>query len=68
MSFQLVEKLSVKSPDGPTKIKILNTIAEEHNVRWEPKSFGENDVKSSHDFQVGFTLCEWLFAFFYVTV
>ncbi|KAF7819712.1 IST1-like protein [Senna tora] len=49
----LVEKLSAKAPDGPTKIKILNAIAEEHNVTWEPKSFGENDVKSSHDLQIG---------------
>ncbi|KAK7245507.1 hypothetical protein RIF29_40353 [Crotalaria pallida] len=41
----LVEKLSVKAPDGPTKIKILTAIAEEHNIKWEPKSFGENDGK-----------------------
>ncbi|KAG5142698.1 hypothetical protein JHK82_018393 [Glycine max] len=49
----LVEKLSAKAPDGPTKIKILAAIAEEHNIKWEPKSFGENDVKSSQDFLVG---------------
>ncbi|TKY44529.1 IST1-like protein [Spatholobus suberectus] len=53
LSFQLVEKLSVKAPDGPTKIKILAAIAEEHNIKWEPKSFGENDVKSSQDLLVG---------------
>ncbi|KAF7813907.1 dentin sialophosphoprotein-like isoform X1 [Senna tora] len=45
----LVEKLSAKAPDGPTKIKILTAIAEEHNVKWEPKSFGESDAKSSQD-------------------
>ncbi|XP_024641289.1 sericin 1 isoform X2 [Medicago truncatula] len=45
----LVEKLSAKAPDGPTKIKILTAIAEEHNIDWEPKSFGDNDTKASHD-------------------
>ncbi|CAJ2636585.1 unnamed protein product [Trifolium pratense] len=45
----LVEKLSVKAPDGPTKIKILTAIAEEHNIKWEPKSFGEDDTKASQD-------------------
>lgn len=49
----LVEKLSAKAPDGPTKIKILTAIAEEHNIKWEPKSFGETDVKSSQDLLVG---------------
>ncbi|KAK4270295.1 hypothetical protein QN277_023348 [Acacia crassicarpa] len=49
----LVEKLSAKAPDGPTKIKILTAIAEEHNIKWEPKSFGESDVKHSQDSQVG---------------
>ncbi|XP_061352639.1 uncharacterized protein LOC133297491 isoform X2 [Gastrolobium bilobum] len=49
----LVEKLSAKAPDGPTKIKILAAIAEEHNIKWEPKSFGENDAKFSQDLLVG---------------
>ncbi|CAJ1951586.1 unnamed protein product [Sphenostylis stenocarpa] len=49
----LVEKLSAKAPDGPTKIKILAAIAEEHNIKWEPKSFEENDVKSSQDLLSG---------------
>lgn len=52
--FQLVEKLSAKAPDGPTKIKILTAIAEEHNIKWEPKPFGESDVKPSQESQVGF--------------
>ncbi|KAK7314359.1 hypothetical protein VNO77_32879 [Canavalia gladiata] len=39
-----VNRLATKAPDGPTKIKILAAIAEEHNIKWEPKSFGENDV------------------------
>ncbi|XP_022927973.1 filaggrin isoform X1 [Cucurbita moschata] len=38
----LVEKLSAKAPDGPSKIKILTKIAEEYNVKWDPKSFGDN--------------------------
>ncbi|KAK4753995.1 hypothetical protein SAY87_002099 [Trapa incisa] len=37
----LVEKLSVKAPDGPTILKILTAIAEEHNVKWDPKSFAD---------------------------
>ncbi|XP_058722304.1 uncharacterized protein LOC131594243 [Vicia villosa] len=49
----LVEKLSAKAPDGPTKIKILTAIAEEHNIKWESKSFGDNDTKASHDLLVG---------------
>ncbi|KAL9324694.1 hypothetical protein ACSQ67_009551 [Phaseolus vulgaris] len=53
VSRMLVEKLSAKAPDGPTKIKILAAIAEEHNIKWEPKSFEENDVKSSQDLLVG---------------
>lgn len=52
LSFQLVEKLSAKAPDGPTKIKILTAIAEEHNIKWEPKSFGDNDTKASQDLLV----------------
>ncbi|WJX30283.1 hypothetical protein P8452_18842 [Trifolium repens] len=48
-AIELVEKLSAKAPDGPTKIKILTAIAEEHNIKWEPKSFGEEDTKASQD-------------------
>ncbi|CAN7108962.1 unnamed protein product [Brassica rapa subsp. narinosa] len=35
VSRLLVDKLSVKAPDGPTKNKILKEIATEHNVTWE---------------------------------
>ncbi|KAG8636155.1 hypothetical protein MANES_16G104700v8 [Manihot esculenta] len=49
VSRLLVEKLSAKAPDGPTKIKILSAIAEEHNVTWDPKSFGEKDMKPPED-------------------
>ncbi|XP_027343204.1 uncharacterized protein LOC113855770 [Abrus precatorius] len=48
----LVEKLSTKAADGPTKIKILTAIAEEHNVMWQP-SLEENDMKSSQDLLAG---------------
>ena len=64
LSFQLVEKLSAKAPDGPTKIKILAAIAEEHNIKWEPKSFGENDVKSSQDLLVCFDHCGFSLLYF----
>ncbi|XP_022842914.1 uncharacterized protein LOC111366373 isoform X3 [Olea europaea var. sylvestris] len=43
VSRMLVEKLSPMAPDGQTKIKILSAIAEEHNVKWDPNSFGEKD-------------------------
>jgi len=43
----LVEKLSVKAPDGPTKIKILTEIATQHNVTWEAESLVESDPKET---------------------
>ncbi|KAL9399332.1 hypothetical protein Peur_008293 [Populus x canadensis] len=49
VSRLLVEKLSSKSPDGPTKIKILTAIAEEHNIKWDPMSFEEKDTKPPED-------------------
>ncbi|KAJ7973737.1 IST1-like protein [Quillaja saponaria] len=48
----LVEKLSAKAPDGPTKIKILSDIAKEHNVKWDPNSSGENDIKSLEESRI----------------
>ncbi|XP_010416745.1 PREDICTED: uncharacterized protein LOC104702567 [Camelina sativa] len=47
VSRLLVEKLSAKAPDGPTKVKILMAIAEEHNVVWEAQSFVEPDPKDA---------------------
>ncbi|KMS95819.1 hypothetical protein BVRB_004750 isoform B [Beta vulgaris subsp. vulgaris] len=47
VSRLLVEKLSVKAPDGPTKVKILTAIAEEHNIKWEPNWFKEEDAAPS---------------------
>ncbi|KAH7850999.1 hypothetical protein Vadar_005806 [Vaccinium darrowii] len=49
VSRLLVEKLSANAPDGPTKIKILSAIAEEHNIKWDPKSFGETELKPHAD-------------------
>lgn len=43
----MVDKLSVLAPDGETKTKILKAIAEEHNVKWEPKSFEQNNEPAS---------------------
>ncbi|KAL6558524.1 hypothetical protein OROMI_018874 [Orobanche minor] len=45
----LVEKLSAMAPDVQTKTKILSAIAEEHNVKWEPTSFGEKDSVPPND-------------------
>ncbi|CAH8262771.1 unnamed protein product [Arabidopsis lyrata] len=47
VSRLLVEKLSAKAPDGPTKVKILMAIAEEHNVVWKAQSFVESDPKDT---------------------
>lgn len=49
VSRMIVEKLSAKGPDGPTKIKILSAIAEEHNIKWEPKQYGETELKPPDD-------------------
>ncbi|KAK8523212.1 hypothetical protein V6N13_113166 [Hibiscus sabdariffa] len=45
----LVEKLSAIAPDGPTKLKILTGIAEEHNIKWDPASFGAKESKVYDD-------------------
>ncbi|CAI0543763.1 unnamed protein product [Linum tenue] len=47
VSRLLVEKLSAKAPDGPEKMKILSAIAEEQNVKWDPKLF--EDVVKPHE-------------------
>lgn len=53
-TFQIVEKLSAKAPDGQSKIKILTAIAEEHNIKWDPKSFGDN-INPPADLLVNFS-------------
>ncbi|XP_022897499.1 dentin sialophosphoprotein-like isoform X2 [Olea europaea var. sylvestris] len=53
VSRMLVEKLSAIAPDGQTKIKILSAIAEEHNVKWDPNSFGEKDGTPHNDLLSG---------------
>ncbi|TXG61524.1 hypothetical protein EZV62_012887 [Acer yangbiense] len=45
----MVEKLSATAPDGPTKVKILSAIAEEHNITWDPDSFSGGDSKPPED-------------------
>jgi hypothetical protein len=40
--IQVIEKLSARAPDVQDKIKNLTSIAEEHNIKWEPKAFEEN--------------------------
>ncbi|XP_055822364.1 uncharacterized protein LOC129891133 isoform X2 [Solanum dulcamara] len=45
----LVEKLSAKAPDGQTKMRILGEIAEEHGVKWDPKSAEEAESVPSND-------------------
>ncbi|KAF3781680.1 IST1-like protein [Nymphaea thermarum] len=37
----VIEKLSAKTPDGQTKLKMLAAIAKEHNVDWDPHAVEE---------------------------
>ncbi|WOG94283.1 hypothetical protein DCAR_0313576 [Daucus carota subsp. sativus] len=45
----VVEKLSAVAPDVQTKAKVLNAIAEEHNIKWDSKSFEEKESKPAED-------------------
>lgn len=49
VSRMLVEKLSAKAPDGQTKMRILGAIAEEHGVKWDPKSLEGVESVPSND-------------------
>lgn len=35
MLLQLIEKLSVKTPSGEVKLKIMKEIAKEYQVEWD---------------------------------
>mgnify|MGYP003702419177 CR=1 FL=1 len=50
--IQVIEKLSAGAPDTQTKIKTLTSIAEEHNIKWEPKAFEEKLPKQNDDLLV----------------
>ncbi|KAH0451418.1 hypothetical protein IEQ34_018717 [Dendrobium chrysotoxum] len=45
----IVEKLSAKTPDIETKMKILTAIAKEHDVKWDSKAFDEELQKPKED-------------------
>lgn len=45
----VVEKLSATAPDVQIKSKVLNAIAEEHNIKWDSKSFEEKESKPAED-------------------
>ncbi|WVZ69116.1 hypothetical protein U9M48_017954 [Paspalum notatum var. saurae] len=49
----VIEKLSAGAPDIQTKIKTLSSIAEEHNIKWEPKGFEEKLQKPNEDLLYG---------------
>ncbi|XP_062206633.1 uncharacterized protein LOC133908570 isoform X2 [Phragmites australis] len=49
----VIEKLSAGAPDVQTKIKTLSSIAEEHNIKWEPKAFEEKLQKPNEDLLPG---------------
>ena len=35
LSVQLIDKLSVKTPTGEVKLKVMKEIAKEHNIEWD---------------------------------
>ncbi|GAB4841096.1 hypothetical protein Ancab_021841 [Ancistrocladus abbreviatus] len=45
----LVEKLSAIAPDGPTKVRIMTAIANEHNIKWEPDLLKDRDEGPPRD-------------------
>ncbi|KAK1385049.1 Regulator of Vps4 activity in the MVB pathway protein [Heracleum sosnowskyi] len=45
----VVEKLSAVAPDVQTKSKVLNAIEEEHNIKWDSKSFEEKESEPAED-------------------
>lgn len=49
VSRLVVEKLSAKAPDGPTKIKILKAVADEHNIKWDHELLAEKESKPPDD-------------------
>ncbi|KAK8535417.1 hypothetical protein V6N13_081551 [Hibiscus sabdariffa] len=49
----LAMKLAPDAPDGPTKLRILTAIAEEHNIEWDPASFGTKESKVYDDMLKG---------------
>ncbi|KAG8055703.1 hypothetical protein GUJ93_ZPchr0001g31333 [Zizania palustris] len=51
----VIEKLSGGAPDTQMKIKTLTSIAEEHNIKWEPKAFEETLQKQNEDLLHGTT-------------
>ncbi|KAM0938238.1 putative vacuolar protein sorting-associated protein Ist1 [Dioscorea sansibarensis] len=53
VSRLLVEKLSARAPDGQTKVKVMTSIAEEHNIKWDPKSFEDQLQKPNEDLLAG---------------
>lgn len=53
VSRLVVEKLSARAPDIETKIKILTSIAQEYNVKWDSKSFEDQLRKPNDDLLSG---------------
>ncbi|KAJ0971393.1 hypothetical protein J5N97_019352 [Dioscorea zingiberensis] len=53
VSCLLVEKLSAMAPDMVTKMKVLTSIAEEFNIKWDTKPFEDQNQISSDDLLAG---------------
>ncbi|CAN4084782.1 unnamed protein product [Withania somnifera] len=49
VSRMLVEKLSAKAPDWQSKMRIFGAIAEEHGVKWDPKSVEDREFVPPND-------------------
>ncbi len=50
--WQIIEKLSVTTPSGVLKLKLLKEIATEHNVEWDSTSAEADLLKVPQDLLV----------------
>ena len=52
----MIEKLSVKSPSGEVKLKLMKEIAAEHKVDWDPTISEKELTKVHEDLLVSFLI------------
>lgn len=45
----VIEKLSVRTPSGEVKLKLMKEIAQEHQIDWNPADSGKNLLKPPED-------------------
>jgi hypothetical protein len=50
--FQVIEKLSVRTPSGEVKLKLMKEIAKEHQIDWDPADSEKELLKTPEDMLV----------------